>query len=608
MTDTKTLPHWQLRTIFEGLDSAEYEATKRRVESGVKELEALFGDRAIGSGGPLPPSDAVTETAETLIERFNEITTDLRDLWSYLYALVSTDAFNDEAQAELSGLKPLGSRLTALSRRAVAWLGRLDVDALAASSAVVRAHEYYLRRSQTEAKHLMGDDEEALAAALNPTSGSAWSKLHSDMISRHTVARQLPGKDAAEYGLAELKNLQHESEPELREAAFRAELELLERDAVAHGAAMNAIKGEVNELTRRRGYQSALEQALFDSAISRESLLAMQQACQEAFPAFRRYLKAKAKFLGKEVLSWYDLFAPVSTGEPRRYRWDEAREFIENNFRSYSDTLAEFARRAFEEHWFDVPPRKGKVNGAYCMEVFGRKESRILLNYGETLDDLFTVAHELGHAYHNDCMFRFGRSSIQSDTPMTLAETASIFCETIVVSALLEQSSEQERLAILEQDLSGSAQLVLDIHSRFLFESAVFDKRVSRELSIGELKSLMLEAQAATYAEAVNEDERHPYMWAHKGHYYSASTSFYNYPYTFGYLFGLGLYAEYQRDPDGFKSRYDELLAGTGMSDAAPLARRFGIDIEDPAFWRGSLSIAQERVGEYERLVAQFTA
>ncbi|MBS3967827.1 MAG: M3 family oligoendopeptidase [Truepera sp.] len=598
----QTLPHWQLESIFPGLDSPAFREAQERFKRDLTTLEALMDERQIYS--QREPSGAEVELFETLLERFNALYTTATDIGAYLYGFISTDAFNDQAQALYSELQPLTSTLSALHKRFLAWLGAQPLETLLAESELARAHAYFLRRSQVMAQHLMSDDAEALASALEPVAGSAWSKLQQDLVSRHTARLSLPGREEAEVTLSELEILQQDESSAVREAAFGAEIALLERNAVSYAAAINSIKGEVNELTRRRGWPSALDEALFDSAISRAALGAMQQACSEQFPVFRRYLKAKARFLGKDTLPWYDLTAPVSVGAPRRYSWDEAQALVLTAFAGYSEKLAAFAQRTFAEGWCDVPPRKGKTNGAFCMDVPGVKESRVLLNFGGTLDDLFTLAHELGHAYHNHCLFEAERTPLQSDTPMTLAETASIFCETIMVNAALAKADETERLAILEQDLHGSTQLVIDIHSRFLFEQGVFDQRHQRELSQNELKQLMQEAQQATYGEALSK--HHPLMWARKSHYYSTGQGFYNYPYTFGYLFGLGLYAQYQAKPEGFAERYDHLLSCTGLDDAATLARRFGIDIEDVAFWRGSLSIAAARVADYEKLVARF--
>ena len=602
---TQTLPHWQLTSLFPGLDSPEFREAIAQFRSDLEALERLMDEHEVRAREDSRVDSETIALFETLLERLNNLLERSSDLGVYLTGFVSTDAFNDEAQAAMSSLKPLGSKLGYLGKRFTAWTGSLEVGALLKASEAAKTHAYFVEESKVQAKHFMTDEAEALLSALGPTSGGAWGKLHGDLVSRHMVRATLPGRGEAEYVLTELKNLQSDEDPEVREAAYRAELELLERDEVSFAAAMNAIKGQVNEVTRRQGWDSALEEALYRSAISEGALDAVQKACKESFPEFRRYLKAKAKFLGKERLEWFDLNAPVSASEARHYTWDEAKSFIVTNFRRYSDRLADFAQHTFDKGWIDVPPRKGKRNGAFCMGAYGAKESRVMLNFGGTLDDLFTLAHELGHAYHNFCKYEYDRTPLQGNTPMTLAETASIFCETTVTNAVLESADETERLSVLEQDLLGATGLVVDIHSRFLFEKEVFARRLERELSVAEFKTIMLDAQAATYGEGLGT--RHPYMWAHKGHYYSTGRSFYNFPYTFGYLFGLGLYARYREEPEGFHERYDELLASTGMADARILASSFGIDIESPDFWRDSLSIPLRRVDEFEQLVERLS-
>ncbi|MBW3632845.1 MAG: oligoendopeptidase F, partial [Chloroflexi bacterium] len=299
-------------------------------------------------------------------------------------------------------------------------------------------------------------------------------------------------------------------------------------------------------------------------------------------------------------LAWLDLFAPV--GDPSRsWTGPEAREFIESQFGAYSDRLQGLARRAFAERWIDAGPRSGKVGGAYCMWLFG-DESRILANYSPGYDSVTTLAHELGHAYHN--LNEAGLTPLQRRTPMILAETASTFCETIVKEAALVDASPGEQVYILEQSLQGACQVVVDILSRFDFEQALFARRRERELSSGELSQLMLAAQEGTYGEALSKDERHPYMWAVKGHYYSPELSFYNFPYLFGLLFGLGLYAIYRKDPMTFPDQYDALLASTGRASAAELAARFGIDLRSREFWRSSLDLIRTDIDRLQNLAA----
>ena len=606
MDTTLDLPHWQLTSIFPSLGSAEYREAKERAKGDLTALETFMDERGVGTQAGLEVSPETVNLFETLVNKFNALTTELTDLRAYLSGFTTTNAFDDAAQGELSSLQPQFSKLGMLSKRFTAWLGSLDAEALTAHSSKAEDLRYLLEKAVVDATYLLDDEAEAIVSTLSATGGGAWGKLHGELTSRSSVAATLPGRAEKAYTLSELVNLQHDPDPAVRKGAYEAELKLLTQHEVSYAAALNSIKGEVGDLCAARGWASPLAAAVFGNNITLASLEAMQSACQEAFPDFRRYLRAKAKFLGKDALAWYDLRAPVSVGEARAFSWDEAKNFVVDTFRSYSDELATFAERAFSEGWCDVPPRRGKRGGAFCMGVPGRKESRVLLNFGGTLDDVFTLAHELGHAYHNEQMYRAGRSALQRSTPMTLAETASIFCETIVVNAMLASSSDEERLSILGQDLLGTTGLVVDIHSRFILERTVFEKRKERELSIQELKGIMLDAQASTYGEGLKAEERHALMWAHKGHYYSNARSFYNYPYTFGYLFGLGLYNVYEREPEDFKARYDELLSSTGLADAASLARRFGIDIGDIDFWRGSLSVAQDRAQQFEFLVEKF--
>jgi pepF/M3 family oligoendopeptidase len=357
----------------------------------------------------------------------------------------------------------------------------------------------------------------------------------------------------------------------------------------------------VGALARRRHWDSPLAAALFEANIDQQTLEAMLEAARAAFPDFRRYLRAKARALSLPALAWYDLFAPVGASATE-WQFAEGASFIVEQFGSYSPRLGDFAARAFRERWIDAEPRAGKRDGAFCMALRG-DESRVFANFKPAFPGVSTLAHELGHGYHNLNLAQ--RTMLQRQTPMTLAETASIFCETIIRNAALRRGTPAEQLEILEASLQGSCQVVVDITSRFLFEQRVFAARRQRELSVEELNALMLEAQRETYGDGLDPEQLHPYMWAMKPHYYSTGRSFYNFPYMFGLLFGLGLYARYERDPDAFRTSYDELLGSTGMADAATLAARFGIDTRTPAFWRDSLAIVRADIDRFEALVAE---
>ncbi len=589
-----------MSVIFPSLESPEFTEAFEALVRDIVALDALFGELGVEQRDPAPLSEDTVQAFERVIARFNDVLTQTRTLGAYISAFVSTDSRDTLAQARQSELQQQTLRLAQLDTRFTAWIGSLDVEALIERSSAAHDHAFLLRKAKEQAAHLMSPAEEALAIELELTGGSAWAKLHANVTSQLSVPVSLDGK-TRELPMSVVRNLAYSADRETRRRAYESELAAWERAAVPLAAALNSIKGEVNTLSRRRGWETPLDAALFDANIDRQTLDAMLEAAYESFPDFRRYLRAKAGALGLPALAWYDLFAPVG-GDGREWSFADARDFIVEQFGSYSPKMASFAARAFDERWIDAEPRDGKRDGAFCMRV-RNDESRVLTNFKPAFGGVSTLAHELGHGYHNTNLAR--RTILQSATPMTLAETASIFCETIVRHAALREAGRAEQIEILEASLQGSCQVVVDITSRFLFEQAVFERRQKRELSTDELNELMLDTQRRTYGDGLDQSLLHPYMWAVKGHYYSTGRSYYNFPYMFGLLFGLGLYARYQADPDGFRSGYDELLSTTGMADAATLAAGFGIDIRAPAFWRASLGLIRDDIALFEQLVGK---
>jgi pepF/M3 family oligoendopeptidase len=598
MPTTQTLPHWDLTTVYPSLESPEFAQGFAQVVQDIHGLAELFDLHFIMEQPAITVNASVVQTFELITEHYNSVLDATRTLSTYISCFVSTNSQDNLAQAKMSELQQSLVLLSQLGARFTAWIGSLDIEALIEQSTVARDHAYPLRRAKQEASHLMSPAEEALAAALNESGGTAWAKLHGNITSQLTVPIELEGR-TQELPMSVIRTLAFEADRDVRRRAYEAELEGWKRVALPLAAALNSIKGQVNLLTRRRGWESPLEASLFANSIDRQTLEAMLAAARASFPDFRRYLHAKAHALDLSRLAWYDLFAPVGKSE-KVWEFDESASFIIEQFGTYSDRLSQFAARAFREHWIDAEPRVGKRDGAYCTPLKG-DESRVFANYKPAFDGMSTLAHELGHGYHNLNLAH--RTMLQRNLPMTLAETASIFCETIIRHAALRQADRQEQIAILEASLQGSCQVVVDITSRFLFEQGVFERRGRRELSVDELNNLMLEAQRQTYADGLDESLLHPYMWAMKPHYYSAGRSFYNYPYMFGLLFGLGLYARYQQDPETFKRGYDDLLSSTGLAEAATLAARFGIDLHAEEFWQASLDIVRSDIDQFEKLV-----
>jgi pepF/M3 family oligoendopeptidase len=386
----------------------------------------------------------------------------------------------------------------------------------------------------------------------------------------------------------------------IREAAFRAELAAWPTIATPIAAAMNAIKGEATIVDRRRHWSDPLDASLFGNSVSRATFEAMQSAVVASLPDFRRWMRGKAKLHGYDGgLKWWDLIAPLPHAGSE-ISWDDGINWVRAAFDTYSNELSGLVDRALGERWIDAGPRDGKAGGAFCMP-FVDDRSLVLLNWSGSVESARVAAHELGHAYHNTTLA--GRTPLQKRVPMALAETASIFCETLAVDSGLARLDGVERLALLDVDLVGATQVVVDIHSRFLFESELFARRRRRTLGVSELNELMLQAQADAFGDGLDPDTRHPYMWLLKPHYYGAH--FYNWPYTYGMLFGLGLFARYREDPERFRRGYADALSRAGIDSAEELASRFGIDVTSEDFWTASLDVCRARIDEYERLASE---
>jgi pepF/M3 family oligoendopeptidase len=593
----ETLPRWDVTDVFPSVPSRELAAAHEALGADVDRLVALYDEVGIRETEPRSPSPEDVAGLERAIDATNEVMTAHNLLSAYILSYIATDSRDDEAQGLASTLEPLGAKLRQLAARLAAWVAALGPDALAASSALAGDHAYPLLRAATRAEHQMSGPEEALYADLAVTGSTAWARLYFDVTSQLTTAVRFPDGTTQTLPITAVRGLAMHPDRATRQAAFEAELGAWPAVATTCAAALNAIKGEANSVNDRRRWPDPLDASLFANAVDGDTFAAMQRAVDGALPDFRRWLRVKARLHGSsDGLAWWDLFAPLPVA-PGTVAWADGCGRVTDAFRSYSPELAGLVGRALDERWIDAGPRDGKRGGAFCASFTGDR-SLVLLNWNGSVDSVQTLAHELGHAYHNTQLAR--RTPLQRQLPMALAETASIFCETLVVAAGLEDAASDARLALLDTDLVGATQVVVDIRSRLLFETELFRRRRRRTLSATELCGLMTDAQRQAYGDGLDHDTVHPYMWAVKPHYYGSH--FYNWPYTYGLLFGLGLFASFQRDPERFRAGYDDLLASAGIADAATLGARFGLDVRDEAFWTASLDVLRGRMADYEQL------
>ena len=595
-THEESLPRWSVADVHESFDARSFTDSMERLGASITRLEALFEEHDIRATTPRPPSAADGAAADAAIGAFNSTVEESEILLSYVYATVSTDSRHERAQGLLSELENLDAKVSPLLARLADWVASLGARELALVSTQAKEHLGPLLRLQDRAEHQMSESEEGLYAELSTTGSSAWGRLHGDLTSQLSTDVNLPSGTKT-MPMAAVRGLATDPDPAVRKAAYDAEMSAWPTVAVACAAAMNSIKGEANAVNKRRAWNSPLDASLYANSVSRATFDAMQSAVHASLGDFRRWMRVKGRLHGDtNGLSWWNLFAPLEFS-PSSISWDEGISLVKGAFASYSNNLAHLVDRSIDERWLDAEPREGKVGGAFCMPFVGDR-SLVLLNWSGSVDSAQTTAHELGHAYHNTQLAQ--RTALQKRVPMALAETASIFCETLVVEEGLARLSGDERLALLDVNLIGAAQVVVDIHSRFLFETEVFARRQRRTLGVSELNEMMLDAQANAYGDGIDPATRHPHMWVLKPHYYGSH--FYNWPYTYGLLFGLGLYAKYQENPTKFRDGYDTVLSRAGMDTAEELGESFGLDVTSEAFWTASLDVLRTRMADYERL------
>lgn len=507
------------------------------------------------------------------IDDYNKAAAIVTTVACYAEALLSTDT-SSKLFLEAGGKADLLS--AEWEKASTEFLRSFDPEGLP------EEYSYFSEILKVEKSHMMSPAEEDLAASLSLCGASSWERLQMTLSSSIGIGGRT---------LTELRSLAYAEDRSVREKAFRDEKRILKEHSASIAASLSGVKGWALELERRRGWEDPLDRALFSSRMSRASLDALMASIKDSLPVFRRYLAWKARYLGLEKLSFYDIFAPA--GKSGSYSYEEAKEIVVSAYGSFSEDMAAFARKAYAANWVDVPPCQGKTGGAYDTFFPLRGESRIFMNFDGTFNSVSTLAHETGHAYHDSVIKDLPPTL--AEYPMTLAESASTFGERLVHEYMLQRVSGDEKLFIIEQFVSSVCQVIVDIYSRFLFERAAFDLRRSGDFLPSDLSALMLQAQKDSYGEL---GEYHEYMWAVKSHYYSADLSFYNYPYAFGQLFALALASK--RSEPGFDRKYRELLSLTGRMSAEDVALSVGCDITDKAFWDSGMKLVEADIQRLE--------
>ncbi len=584
---------WSLDKLYTSFESEDFKNDLKKLINSIEKIKKWTEDNLDSTNNP---ASKIEQYLYLQIE-FNTL---FSKLYSYAELTISVDAKNQKALKTIDKLEVESTELTKPSVMFQKWLGSIEnLNSIISSCDFLKQHSYYLTEITKNARYLLSEKEEMIISKMRNTGSNAWTKLQNLISSTLLVDINIDGEEK-QLPLPVVRNMAYDKNPDIRKVAYDAELKAYKKIEKSSTACLNGIKGESITISEMRGYKSPLEKTLIDSRLDKKTLDAMFTAIKESLPAFHSYYRRKAELLGfKNGLPFYEMFAPMGEVN-KKYTYKEAKDYIVKNFNTFSKQLGDFADNAFENRWIDAEPREGKRGGAFCYNLHPIKESRILCNFTGSFSNVTTMAHELGHGYHGACLTE--ETILNSDYPMPIAETASIFCETIVMNSAINSADKQEAFTLLEQLISDAGQVVCDIYSRFLFESKLFETRKDHALSVDELKDIMLNAQKKAYGNGLDHNYLHPYMWTCKPHYYYASLNFYNFPYTFGLLFAKGIYAEYLKRGDSFVEEYNKLLAATGKNDIADLAKMMGIDIKSTDFWRSSLKLIENDIEKFLNL------
>lgn len=585
--------NWDLSKLYSGFDDPKLIADASAAFEQVANVRAMIAKL---------PGDAPAENLAAVVRAMQSAAGLQIKVSEFAYLTLAVDANCEPARAFYSRVIDLNAEWAQLNSALSRYLGGADdLEAQIESNALLAEHAFMLRELKKDAAHVIDPAVEPAVLKMQMTGGTSWEQLRDQLDSNLMIPFEQDGREV-QLPLSAIRGLANSPSADVRRHAYEAELAAYPRIEIPMAACLNGIKGEALTLCELRHYDSVLDTALDASRMDRATLDALLSAMRKSLPMFRRYFRLKARLLGYDGgLKFYDLCAPVGEAG-QKYTLDEARDMLVEVMGRFSPRMAGLIDRAFRERWIDAYPREGKQGGAFCSGVHPLGISYVMTNFEGSYSSVSTLAHELGHAYHSSCLN--DASVLMCDYPMPLAETASIFNETLLMEKTLETAGDATKLTLLEQQIGDAAQVVVDILSRYLFETEVVERRKDHPLSPRELCAIMLEAQKQTYGDGLDPKFLHPYMWACKPHYYSTSIHFYNFPYAFGMLFGLGVYARYLEKGEAFLPEYDRLLAATGSGSVREVAASVGIDVADEAFWMQSIRTLEEKVDAFERLAS----
>lgn len=585
-------PTWNLENVFPGgSSSTEFTQFLQQLEVEI----ASFKEIVTASKTPETLSEAKKWC--NLIDQVQSISKKIRQSGAFVSCLNAQNVKDQKAKLLSGELKQISaafsSALTQFDDQILNMSDELWQQVLELEQNQPIA--FPLNERRTKAKEKMAPQLEALANELSVDGYHAWGDFYNNVVGRMTIPFEKDGV-VQQLSVGQAQNMMNSGDRSVRESVFNSYEEAWKNNADLNSTILNHMAGFRINLYKNRGWDSILKEPLEYNRMSEETLNVMWDTIEKNKGIYVTYLERKAKMLGLNKLSWFDVDAPIGNST-NKVSYDDAADFIVEHFRKFSPRMADFTVRNFEERWIEAEDRPGKRPGGFCTSFPLNKESRIFMTFNGTASNVSTLAHELGHAYHQHVMNDLPQMA--QGYAMNVAETASTFAELIVSDAAVKAAKDpNERLALLEDKVNRGVAFFMNIHARFLFETQFYAERKKGLVSIDRLNELMVDAQKKAYLDSL--DVYHPYFWESKLHFFITGVPFYNFPYTFGYLFSSGVYARALAEGPAFEQKYVDLLRDTGSMKVEDLAmKHLGVDLTKPEFWQSAIDLSVADVKEF---------
>lgn len=592
---------WDLKSYFEDFNSPDMKDFKAEIKKLTDELQAL--------SSAARTLDKTNQNAwEELFLKYENLFKMLSHYSSYIGCLASADADNEDysgASAELDEIIAQFSKVEINFKTALKSCDDKSFEMFCKREKLSEI-AFNLNEMRTEAQKTMSKELETLATELGVNGFSSWGRLYDKITGKLTFEMVWPNGEVKNTPISQCRSLMQDSDRKVRKSAFDNGNKAWQSVEDICAAALNSIAGTRLYLNEKRNINHFLDVALFQSRISRKTMDAMFEAIAECRPFIQQIAKAKAKALGQEKLAWYDCEAPLNIPSINRFSWDECVKMNIQAFGRAYPALKDFFIMALEKNWIESEPRKGKIPGAFCTGSILTEESRVFMSYSGSLSDVSTLAHEIGHAFHGAQLK--GLRPMKKEYPMTLAESASTFAELLLADGILSdpETSQAQKLNVLTGNLNHAIAFLIDIPIRFNFEKSFYEERANGVVSVSKLKQLMTDAMKNQFGDLLENDGANPYFWASKMHFYITEVSFYNYPYTFGYLLSRGLFEMFKKEGTKFLPRYEQFLRESGSDMAHIIAQKtLDANLEKTEFWKQAIMGYKSELEQFENLAGK---